>query len=63
MPDYFVELSAFDELHAEVALAIALADFVDWNDAWMIEASSRFGFQPEAPKVRFGGPLTKADDL
>jgi hypothetical protein len=61
--NYLIELAAFDKLHAEVALAIAFADFVNWNDAWMIEASSRFGFQPEAPKVRFGGPLTKANDF
>ena len=32
----FVELSAFDELHAEIARAITLADFVDWNDTGML---------------------------
>ena len=62
-PDHFVKLAAFDELHAEVARAIALADFVDGNDAWMIEAGGGFGFAAKALQVRFGGPLTKADDF
>jgi hypothetical protein len=60
---HFVQLTAFDELHAEVALSIALADLVDWNNAWMIEAGSRFCFQTKAPEVRFGGPLPKANDF
>ena len=34
-PDHFVKLAALDEFHAEVAGAIALADFVNGNDAWM----------------------------
>jgi hypothetical protein len=42
--DYFVKLAAFDKLHAEVALAIALTDLVDWDDARMVEARSSFGF-------------------
>jgi hypothetical protein len=35
-PGHFVELSAFDELHAEVTRAITLPDFVDWNDTGML---------------------------
>ena len=35
-PDYFVELAAFDEFHAEVALTVALAHFVNRDNAWMI---------------------------
>ena len=61
--NYFVKLTAFDELHAEVALAIALAHFVNGNDARMIEARSSFCFQTEALEVRFGGPLPKANDF
>ena len=61
--NYFVKLTAFNKLHAEVALAIALADLVDWDDARMIEARSGFGFQPKALEVRFGGPLAKANDF
>ena len=34
--DYFVKLAAFDELHAEIARAIALTDFVDRNDTGML---------------------------
>ena len=61
--DYFVKLAAFDKLHAEVALAIALADLVDGDDARMIEAGGSFGFQSKALEVRFGGPLAEANDF
>ena len=60
---YFVELSAFDELHAEVTRAIALADFVDRNDTGMLQTRCRFGLQTETFQVSFARPLTKADDL
>ena len=36
VPNDFVELSAFDEFHAEIAGAITLADFVNRNDARMV---------------------------
>ena len=62
-PDDFVELATFDELHAEVARAIALADFVDWNDARMIEAGGGFCFEAKAFQVRFARPLAKANDF
>src|SRR6059058_477685 len=47
-PDHFVELSAFDKLHAEVALAITLANFMDWNDTGMLQVSCRFRLEAEA---------------
>jgi hypothetical protein len=34
-PNHFVKLAAF-EFHTEVAVAIALADFVNWDNAWMV---------------------------
>jgi hypothetical protein len=34
--DYFVEIIAFDEPHAEVVRAVALTDFVDLNDPGVI---------------------------
>ena len=46
--DHFVKLAAFDELHAEVAGAIALADFVNGNDAWMFETGGGFRFPAKA---------------
>ena len=55
-PDYFVQLAAFDELHAEVALAIALADLVNGNNAWMFEAGGSFRFSAKALQVRFASP-------
>ena len=35
-PNYFVQLAAFDQIHAEVAATVALADFMNWNDGWMV---------------------------
>src|SRR4029077_7682035 len=60
-PDYFVELTAFNELHAEVALAIALAHFVDGNDAWMLKVGSGLFLPSEALQLRFGDSGTAAD--
>ena len=34
--DYFVETISFDEPHAEVVSAVALTDFVDRDDPWVI---------------------------
>src|SRR4029077_8203686 len=53
-PDHFIQLSAFDEFHAEVARTIALADFVDWNDTGMLQPGCRFGLQTETFEVWFG---------
>ena len=57
--NHFVKLAAFDELHAEVTLAIALAHLVDWDDAWMIKARSGFCFQTKALEVRFAWPTAQ----
>ncbi len=62
-PDYFVKLAALDEFHAEVARAVTLADFVDRNDARMIEASRSLGFTAKTFQVRFARPLTEANDF
>src|SRR5205823_1298866 len=51
------------ELHAEVAETVALADFVNRDNARMVEAGSRFRFQTETLQMRFGGPLAQADHL
>jgi hypothetical protein len=61
--DYFIKLTAFDEFHAEIAGTLALAYFVDGNNARMIEAGGSFCFPTKALQVRFGRPLTKTDDL
>jgi hypothetical protein len=61
--NYLIKLAAFDELHTEVALTFALSYFVNGNNARMIEAGRGFGFQTKTPKVRFGGPLPKANDF
>src|SRR5882724_8006923 len=63
MFNYLVKLAAFDKLHTEVAVAIALAHLVDRDDAWMIEARSGFGFKSEALEMCFGRPLAKPNDF
>src|SRR4029077_8575506 len=61
--EHRIELAAFDQAHAEVAGAIALADFVNWNDAGMVQSGGRFGFATESFHVRFRGPMTQGDYL
>src|SRR5262245_33917238 len=57
MFNYFVKLTTFDKLHAEIAFAIPFPYLVDGNDAWMVEARSGFGFQTKALEVRSCCPL------
>jgi hypothetical protein len=59
--DYFVKLTSFDKLHAEVATTLAFADLVDGDNAWMIEAGGGLRFAAKALQMRFGGPRAKAD--
>src|SRR6266513_1327652 len=61
--NYFVKLTAFYKLHAEVTLAITLANSMDWHDTGMLQASCRFRFEPKALQVGFARPLTKANDF
>ena len=58
---HFIELAAFDKFHAEVTRAIALADFVNRDNAWMLETGGRFGFATKTFQMRFGGPMAQAD--
>src|SRR5262249_20200689 len=51
-PYYFIQLSAFDELHAEVTRPVALADVVDWNDPGMLQTRRGFCFKAKTPQVR-----------
>ena len=62
-PDDGIELAAFDKFHAEVAGAIALPDFVNRNNTWMLEAGGSFCLQTETLEMRFGGPLAKTDNF
>src|SRR5206468_11404662 len=61
--DYLVQLAAFDELHAEITGAIPLADFVNGDDARMIEAGGGFRLQTETLEMRLRGPLAETDDF
>src|ERR1700758_3114405 len=63
MPGNCVELTALHQCHAEIARAIALADFINWNDARMVEARGGFRFQTKPLEMRFACPLAKADDF
>ena len=56
---HFIQLAAFDELHAEVAGTITLAHFVDGNDARVIKTRRGSGFPAKTLQVRSAGPLSK----
>src|SRR6266516_4862272 len=58
---HFIKLTAFDKFHAEIAGAVALAYFVDGNDARVIETGGRFGLPNTTLHMRFASPLTKAN--
>src|SRR5882672_1792544 len=59
--DHFVKLAALDEIHAEIAATIALAHFVDWNDAWMLKAGCGFSFATKALQMCVRSPRAQAD--
>jgi hypothetical protein len=61
--DYFVEAISFNEPHAEVIRAIALANLVDGNNPRMIELRRCFRFPPKAFQVCVSGELTNANDF
>ena len=61
--NYFVELATFDQVHAEVATTIALTDFVNRNNEWVVQARSCLSFETEAFQMCFGGPSTDANNL
>jgi hypothetical protein len=61
--DYLVKLAALDKLHAEIARAIALPHFMDWNDPGMFQAGGSFGLPAKTLQVRFGGPRAHANHL
>src|ERR671937_714033 len=60
-PNEFVQLSAFHELHTEIATAIALAHLVDRHDARMLESSGRLSFATKAFQMGFSCPRTARD--
>ena len=47
-PNHFVQLAAFDQIHAEVTATVALPDFMNWNDGWMVETGGCLGLQPKS---------------
>src|SRR4029434_8112603 len=60
---HFIELSAIDELHAEVAGTLAFAHFVNGNNAWMIQTGGGFSFPTKALQMCFGCPRAQAYDF
>ena len=61
--DHFVKLAALDEIHAEIAATIALAHFVDGNDAWMFEAGGGFSFATKTLQMCVRSPRAQANDF
>jgi len=58
-----IELSAFNQLHAEITGTIALPDFMDRNYEWVIEPCGSLSLEPKTFNVSFRRPMTEADDL
>src|SRR5262249_39320683 len=54
---------ALDVLHAEVRLAVALADVVDRQDVWVVEPGRRAGLGPEAAYLLLRGQAAAQHDL
>src|ERR1043166_7211371 len=61
MPGNCIELTATDQSHAEVTRTVALADFVNWNNARMVQPRCGFRFQAKTLEMRFACPLPKAN--
>ena len=57
------EAAALDQLHAEVMLALVLADLVDRHDVGMIEIGRGLRLGVEALHVGGGGQLAGKDHL
>jgi hypothetical protein len=60
-PNYFVKLTAFNELHTEVTATFALADLVDGDDARMVETGGGLCLATKTLQMRFGGPRARGD--
>src|ERR1043166_86433 len=54
-----IELAAFDELHAEVARPVTLADFVNRHDLRMFQTRCCFRFLTKPSQVRGAGKVTE----
>ena len=61
--DYFIESSAFDELHTKIAGTIAFPDLMNRNDVRVVQARCRFRLETKPFDVRFGGPASEPDNL
>ena len=57
------EAAALDQLHAEVVLAVVLADLVDRHDVRVVERGDRLGLVPEPPQLVVAGQLAGPDHL
>jgi hypothetical protein len=61
--DSLGERPTFDEPHAEVMMAILLANFVDRHDVWMIQVGCGFSFGTETFNQCGGGQVASGDHL
>src|SRR5258708_14956117 len=56
-----IELAALHQSHAEVTGTVALSDFVNRDDARMVQASGGFGFETKALHVCFCCPVSETN--
>src|SRR5207247_5176411 len=58
-----IELTTVHESHAEVTGTVALADFVNRDNARMVQAGASFRFHAKALHVCFCCPVSEANHL
>src|SRR5215831_16193792 len=61
LPNDFIELAALEQIHAEIAVTIVLANFVDRNDRRMIEPGRGFRFATKPAQMALGRPTRDAN--
>ena len=61
--DDFIQASAFDQLHAEIARTVAFSDLMNRHNARMIQTRRGFGLKTKPFDVRFRCPPPKANDF
>src|SRR5262249_22504371 len=61
--DNLIQLSAFNQLHAEVTGTVAFSDFMDRNNEWMVQPCGSLGLEPKTLHMSLRRPVTKANDF
>ncbi len=61
--ELFIQARPADQLHAEIALAVVVADLQDGHDVRMVERGDRLGLVLEPPQIVVAGQRGRPDHL